>query len=149
MPQTHGDVLLHLVFSTKNRQPLIGPASKSRLHGYLGGILREMKGYPIIINGMPDHVHLLGTIPLTKSIADLVRELKTNSSKWMHDQNLGQNFEWQRGYGVFSVSRSNLEKVSKYIENQEFHHKNRSFQEEYLWFLKELGLEYDPRYIWD
>lgn len=107
-----------------------------------------MKGYPVIMNGTSDHVHLLTALPLTKSISDVVRDLKANSSKWLHQQGI-QNFGWQRGYGVFSVSRTNIDRAYRYIQNQEEHHKKHTFQEEYLKFLTDHQVEYDPRYIWD
>ena len=148
MPQTCGNVVLHLIFSTKDRRPLLTPDTRSHVFAYLGGIIRGMRGTALIVNGTADHVHILARIRPVHSPADLARVVKTNSSKWIH-QSKSARFAWQAGYGVFSVSESNVASVTKYIANQEAHHRKRSFQEEFLAFLKRNNVSYDPRYIWD
>ncbi len=148
MPQACGNLVVHLIFSTKQRLPLITTQIRSDLHAYLGGIVREMGGTALIINGITDHVHMLIRIRPAHSIAEITRVIKTNSCKWIHHK--GQNkFAWQSGYGAFSVSESGIPAVTRYIATQEEHHKTRSFQEEFVAFLKKNNVAYDERYIWD
>ena len=148
MPQTCGNVVLHIIFSTKERLPLITQEIRADLFAYLGGIIREMRGTALIINGTADHVHLLARIRPVHSPAESARVIKANSSRWVH-QAKGAKFSWQAGYGVFSVSESSVASVIKYIAEQELHHRKRSFQQEFLAFLKKNKVPYDPRYIWD
>jgi REP element-mobilizing transposase RayT len=149
MAHTCSNVLVHLIFSTKQRLPSIKPEMKTELFAYLGGIVRQIHGVALIINGTVDHVHILMRVPADHSTADMARVIKTNSSKWVHEKWPDQrNFGWQTGYGAFSVSTSNVEAVSKYIADQENHHAHRSFQEEFVIFLKKNGIPYDERYIW-
>lgn len=140
--------MVHLIFSTKERKPLITPEIRLDLFAYLGGIIREMRGTALIINGTADHVHMLVRIRPMQSAAEMARVVKTNSSRWLHAKR-GAKFAWQAGYGVFSVSESNVDAITKYIATQEEHHKKRSFQEEFLAFLKKNNVIYDERYIWD
>jgi len=146
--QTCGNVVVHLIFSTKLRKPLIAPDIRSDLFAYLGGIVRELRGTALIINGTCDHVHMLIRIRPAQSIAEIARIVKTNSSGWIR-KNGHKEFGWQAGYGVFGVSESNVPAVTKYIATQEEHHKKRSFQEEFVAFLKKNKVAYDERYIWD
>ncbi|MFZ0307711.1 MAG: IS200/IS605 family transposase [Candidatus Sulfotelmatobacter sp.] len=148
MAQTCGNVVVHLIFSTKLRQPLIGPDIRSDLFAYLGGIVRELQGTALIINGTCDHVHMLIRIRPANSIAEIARIVKTNSSGWIRKKG-PKEFAWQAGYGVFSVSESNVPAVTKYIATQEEHHRKRSFQEEFVAFLKKNNVAYDERYIWN
>jgi REP element-mobilizing transposase RayT len=148
MAQTCGNIVVHLIFSTKLRKPLIGPGIRSDLFAYLGGIVRELRGTALIINGTCDHVHMLMRIRPTLSIAEVARIVKSNSSGWIRKKG-HKEFAWQAGYGVFSVSESSVPAVTKYIATQEEHHKKRSFQEEFLAFLKKNKVAYDERYIWD
>ncbi len=148
MSQTCGNVVVHLIFSTKQRLPLITPEIRSDLFAYLGGIVREMGGTALIVNGIADHVHMLIRIRPVHSIAAMMRVIKTNSGKWIH-RNGHPKFAWQAGYGVFSVSESHIPAVTKYIATQEEHHKKHSFQEEFVAFLKKNHVAYDERYIWD
>ncbi|MFZ1005577.1 MAG: IS200/IS605 family transposase [Candidatus Sulfotelmatobacter sp.] len=148
MAQTLGNVVVHLIFSTKLRKPLIAPDIRSELFAYLGGIVRELRGTALIVNGTCDHVHMLIRIRPAHSIADIARIVKTNSSGWIH-QGGHTEFAWQSGYGVFSVSESSIPAVTKYIAAQEEHHKKHSFQEEFVAFLKKNKVAYDERYIWD
>ena len=122
---------------------------KEDLHAYMGGIVRELGGKAILINGMPDHVHLLIYLPPTVALAEAVRVLKANSSRWVHEKWPGNSkFAWQRGYGAFSVSRTIVSDVERYIATQEEHHRKITFEEEFVAFLKRHGIEYDPRYLW-
>jgi len=132
---------IHLVFSTKDRQPSISKDVQPELWSYLGGICRNQKMAPIAINGMSDHAHILFHLPPTVALSKAVQLLKTNSSKWMNDH--GRRFAWQDGYGGFSVSVSNTATVSKYIRNQEQHHRKMTFEEEYRALLKKHGIDPD------
>ncbi len=148
MSQTCGNIVVHLIFSTKQRVPLITPEIRPDLFAYLGGIVREMGGTALIVNGIADHVHMLIRIRPVHSIAEIMRIIKTNSGKWIHRKGHAK-FAWQSGYGVFSVSESNIPAVTKYIATQDEHHKKHSFQEEFVAFLKKNHVAYDERYIWD
>jgi putative transposase len=148
LSHTSGNILLHLIFSTHARRPLIKPEFRDDLFAYLGGIIREMQGTALIINGTADHVHLLVRVRPTHSAAEIARVVKTNSSRWVREK-FDAKFAWQTGYGVFSVSESSVSAVTKYIAEQEEHHKKHSFQEEYIAFLKKNHVEFDERYIWN
>lgn len=149
MPHTFTSLLFHVVFSTKDRRPQISPELSARLFPYMGGIIRERNGIPCIINGPADHVHLLISIPATESIAELLRVLKTNSSRWVHEQFPSHHqFAWQAGYGAFTVSESQRDAVRAYIAAQQEHHRKISFQEEFASFLKRHGLAYDVQESW-
>jgi putative transposase len=148
MSHTSGNILLHMIFSTHGRRPLIKPDFRADLFAYLGGIIREMDGTALIINGTTDHVHLLLRIRPAQSSAQIARVVKVNSSRWLHER-WDRKFAWQTGYGVFSVSESNVAAVTKYIAEQEVHHQKHSFQEEFVAFLKKNNVAYDERYIWD
>ena len=149
MSHTATNVLIHFIFSTHHRAPLIKPEMESDLHAYLGGIMRELGGVALCINGMPDHVHLLVRMPSTHALADVARLLKTNSSRWVHERwPQFKDFAWQTGYGAFSVSKSGLEAVRQYITRQQLHHERRSFQEEFTAFLKKNHITLDEKYLW-
>jgi len=147
MSHTSGNILLHIIFSTAQRRPLIKPEFRNDLFAYLGGIVREMHGTALIINGEPDHIHMLIRIRPAHSAAEIVRVVKTNSSRWLREKHSAE-FAWQTGYGVFSVSESSVAAVTKYIAGQQEHHKKHSFQEEFVAFLKKNNVTYDERYIW-
>jgi len=150
MSRTFTNLLTHLVFSTKDREPLIVPDLKPELYAYLGGLTRELKGKAYGINGTDDHIHMLISLPPVVSISDALRFLKSNSSGWVHDKwSRRRSFAWQLGYGAFSVSKSNVPEVLKYIRNQETHHRRVTFKEEFVDFLIKHEIEYDERYIWD
>jgi REP element-mobilizing transposase RayT len=151
MPQSLSQIYLHFVYSTKNRAPfLVDSATRNDLHAYLGGILRNHDSPPLIVGGTADHVHALCRLARTISVADLMRELKRDSSKWIKDHHRDvAEFHWQVGYGAFSVGRERVEIVRHYIANQEQHHKQITFQDEYRRILTEYGVEYDERYVWD
>ena len=148
MAHTAGNLLVHLIFSTKGRQPLIKPEIRDGMFAYMGGIVREIKGAALIVNGTADHVHMLIRIRPAQSVAEVTRIVKANSSRWAHDK-FKARFAWQTGYASFSVSQSNLPAVIEYIAGQEEHHRKHTFQEELVAFLKKNGMEYDERYIWE
>jgi len=127
MSHTCGNILLHLIFSTHERRPVIKPEFRDDLFGYLGGIVRELNGTALVINGTADHFHMLVRIRPAQSPAEIARIVKSNSSRWIRERSL--DFAWQTGHGVFSVSESNVAAVSKYIAGQEEHHKKHSFQD--------------------
>jgi REP element-mobilizing transposase RayT len=148
MPSTHLSLHYHVVFSTKARAPLIAAAWRERLHAYIGGVVRNIEGVPETIGGVADHVHLLIGLRATARLADVVRDLKAVSSRWVHDEIGERAFAWQEGYGAFTVSASQREAVREYIARQEEHHRTRTFQEEYLELLQRSGVEFDERYLW-
>ena len=150
MPQSFVCLHVHLVFSTKNRARLIDEELTTRLYDYIGGIVRRRNGALIAAGGMPDHIHLLISLGKETSISDLVRTIKSNSSKWIHETfPQRQGFRWQSGYGAFAVSQSNLEGVTSYIGGQAEHHRKESFQDELRALLKRCKIEFDERYMWD
>jgi REP element-mobilizing transposase RayT len=151
MPQSLTNLLIHLIFSTKDRRPFLSdPHLLSELHHYLGGIVNHHGGNSIIVGGVADHVHLLLVLPKTMTVSDLVRELKRASSLWLKPRDPSLNdFSWQGGYGAFSVGQGETDAVRTYIANQAEHHRKRSFQEEYRAFLNKYGIAYDERYVWD
>jgi putative transposase len=147
MPSTHLSLNIHLVFGTKNRQPMISTEWMGNLHAYLGGTVRGLGAAPLEIGGIADHVHILMGIKATHRFSDMVREIKSESSRWVHELTGRKDFAWQDGYGAFSVSPSHCAAVRTYIQNQAEHHRVKSFREEYLEFLKRAGVEYDDRYV--
>lgn len=149
MPQSLSQIYLHLVFSTKDRQPLIGTEVQPRLHAYLAGTLNAIHCPAIQVGGMPDHVHLLFRLSRTVTVADVVKASKVESSKWMKENTSQPQFAWQAGYGVFSVSASQVDTVTHYIANQAEHHQARTFQDEFRKFLENHQIEYDEAYVWD
>jgi putative transposase len=149
MSHTYTHLFVHVVFGTWDRAPLIVSQIHDELFTYMGSLARDTGAVPVIINGMPDHVHLLVSMPPTLAVAVLVREVKANSSRWIHERWPGRrNFAWQGGYGAFSVSQSVAPGVEKYIREQEEHHRKISFEEEYRALLKKHGIEFDERYLW-
>jgi putative transposase len=150
MPQSFGSLYFHLVFSTKNRMPSIVDDIQPRLFEYMGGILRNQKGRLVAAGGVEDHVHLLVSLSRQASIADTLRDLKSNSSSWVCERFSDQRrFAWQSGYGAFSVSFSAIDSVRTYLANQKEHHAKQTFQDEFIAMLKLHDLEYDERYVWD
>jgi REP element-mobilizing transposase RayT len=150
MPQSLSLVIVHIIFSTKNRDAMIPVDVRPKLHAYLATVARDAGCDCHKVGGMADHVHLAVRLSRTLTIADLIETLKTSSSKWM--KALAPDlatFSWQRGYGCFSVGPADLDSLSAYIENQEEHHRTRTFQEEYRMFLKKYGVDYDETYVWD
>ena len=149
MPQSLSKVLVHLIFSTKNREPLIGPDIRPRLHGYLVGILDKLKSPSLQTGGVADHIHILLALGRTISQAELVEEVKKSSSKWMKSDGGVAGFSWQAGYGAFSIGESQADTVIHYIQNQEEHHRKVTFQDEFRKFLERYRVAYDERYVWD
>ena len=150
MPQSLSSILIHLIFSTENREPCITEVIEKELHPYMAKIFRELKSPSLTIGGTDDHVHILFSLGRTLTIADLVEEVKTDSSKWIKTK--GQQFEnfyWQRGYGAFSIGQSQAAALKRYIARQRIHHQRVTFQDEYRKFLKSYGIDYDERYVWD
>jgi REP element-mobilizing transposase RayT len=150
MPQSLSSVLIHLVFSTKNREPFITPEIESELHPYIATIFRDHNSPSLAIDGTTDHIHLLFALGRTITVAKLVEEVKTGSSKWIKTKgHTLKNFHWQRGYGAFSIGQSNVATLKSYIRNQKEHHRRVTFQDEYRNFLKRYEIEFDERYVWD
>jgi len=140
--------LIHALFSTKDRQLWLIPEIREEAFSYLGGTINQLGGQSLLVNGPPDHVHMLFVQPRTLSIALIMEKVKAHSSSWVKDHWPNRrNFGWQTGYAAFSVSKSHVEQVKRYIGNQEEHHRKVSFQEEVIAFLKKHGAEYDPRYV--
>jgi putative transposase len=150
MPQSFSRVLTHLVFSTKDREPVILAGIRAELHSYLVGILTHIDCPPLQVGGVEDHVHLFFGLSRNHSIAQVVEKLKTSSSKWIKtkDEKFAR-FHWQAGYGAFSVSQSDAGRVIEYIKNQEEHHRKMTFQDEYRKLLEKYRQSYDERYVWD
>jgi putative transposase len=150
MPQSFVGIYVHIIFSTKNRQPLLTAEYLPCVLEYIGGTVRADRAVLLAAGGMPDHIHLMVSFGKQTDAADLVRLIKSNSSKWIHETFLAlQSFAWQAGYAAFSVSQSNRDAVKKYIENQEEHHRTPSFQDEYRRFLTAHGIAFDEQYVWD
>ncbi len=150
MAHTFTNLLTHVIFSTKDRAPYIDAEVKPELLAYLGGMVREVDGKSYAINGMADHIHLLIGLPPTMALSNAMKIVKANSSRWVSQKWAEKRAcGWQTGYGAFSVSRSNVPEVLKYITNQEEHHRKITFQEEFIAFLKKHGIGYDEHYIWE
>jgi len=148
MSHTYCCSLFHCVFSTKERRKFISFEIQPRLWAYMGGIARERGMTALAIGGTDDHVHMLLSLSASMPVAQAMREIKSASSRWMHETCNLQNFEWQEGYGAFSIGCSQTEATLAYIASQPEHHKKRDFQDEFITFLKKHHVEYDPRYIW-
>ena len=149
MANSYTSLFAHIIFSTHNREPLLKSEWRERLFAYMGGIARENKIKAVSIGGVMDHAHMLVLIPANIPIAKDVQLVKGGSSKWLHENNTSlKNFAWQEGYGAFSISAAQVPEVAAYIAGQEEHHRIKSFQEEYLSFLKECNVDYDERYVW-
>jgi len=150
MPQSLSKLYVHLVFSTKDREPLLLRPLRERVHAYLATVLKNLDSPAQKIGGTSDHVHILFRMSKNHALADVVETVKTSSSKWIKTQSPAlRSFHWQNGYGGFSLSPSEVEAVAEYIDHQEEHHRVASFQEEYQKLLQTYGVEYDERYMWD
>ena len=150
MAQSLSSILIHLIFSTKQREPFIKPEIEPELHAYLAAVFHECKSPSLLVGGAEDHIHALFTLSRTASIADVAQEVKKSSSKWIKTKGRElRNFQWQAGYGAFSIGQSNVKAVRKYIANQKEHHSHRTFQDEYRALLKKYNVQYDERYVWD
>jgi REP element-mobilizing transposase RayT len=150
MASTLTNLLYHIVFSTKHRHPIITKAIRDDLYAYIGGIVRGEGGVLLEIGGMPDHVHLVVRFRAEPSVATMLRKIKSKSSQWLNAKpNRPGRFQWQVGYGAFTVSASQLAKVRNYVRNQEQHNRRATFQDEFRQLLMRNGIEYNERYIWD
>jgi len=147
MPTTHSSLLYHLIFATKQREPVIAVAWRAKLHEYLGGTARGLGATTLGVGGVADHVHLLVSLKPTHCISDFMRELKKSSSSWVRETIGLKSFHWQEGYSAFTVSASSRESVRTYIAAQEKHHRVKSFQEELIDFLQKSGVDYNERYL--
>lgn len=150
MPQSLSQLYAHLIFSTKDRLPFLKDDIRQRVHGYLAATIRDMGSPFVVVGGATDHVHILFDMGRIHAAKDFVEQIKRESSKFIKTlrPNL-DSFYWQRGYAIFSVSRTHRESVSEYIQSQEEHHRVKSFQEEYREFLNRYGIEFDEQYVWD
>ena len=150
MPGTHSNILFHIVFSTKRRYPIIHEALEPELYQYISGIISGEGGHVLAINGTPDHIHIIVRLKPKHIIPDLLRRIKANSSKWLNEhRKIKGKFSWQTGYGIFSVSESQLGAVISYVGNQKGHHREKTFQVEFVGMLDKHGVDYDPQYLWD
>ena len=150
MPQSLVKNYIHITFSTKNRQPLIDDEIKEELFSYLGGICKNLDCNPLIVGGHRNHVHILCLLSRKVALMKLIEEVKSHSSKWIKTKGLQyKNFYWQNGYGSFSVNPAQTDRVKKYILNQDKHHKETTFKDEYRSFLNDYLVNYDERYVWD
>jgi REP element-mobilizing transposase RayT len=141
---------IHIIFSTKHRQPFIDIAIENELFSYLGGICKNMECQPITIGGYQDHIHILCLLSRKTTLAKLLEEIKSHSSKWIKTKGENyKNFYWQDGYGAFSVNPKEIDIVIKYISTQKEHHRKKTFQREFIQFLEKYQVEYDERYLWD
>src|ERR1700726_308216 len=148
VPQSLANILTHLIFLTKNREPLLANKDlRQRAHAYLAAVLKDIQCPALIVGGVADHVHILCQLAKTRSVSDIVEHLKTSSSKWLKTQG-SRTFSWQRGYGAFSVSQSHVDAVISYIEKQEDHHRTITFEEEFRLILKRYRVAFDERYLW-
>ncbi len=150
MPQSLSRIILHIVFSTKNREPFLKDEIGKRMHAYLATVCRDCDAEAYRVGGVADHVHLACKLPRTITVSKLLETTKKESSKWIKKQGDGyKNFYWQGGYGAFSVSPSHLDPLIAYVENQAEHHRKETFQDEFRRLLKKYGIDYDERYVWD
>lgn len=149
MAHTYVQLYYHIVWSTKDRTLSIPSALEERLHAFIGGAFKTKGCVCLQVGGMPDHIHVLVTIPPVSAVAEVVRNVKVASTKWVHKTHPScKDFAWQEGYGAFSVSESKREIVRQYIQNQKDHHQGRNFQDEFLLLLEQHNVTFDPKYLW-
>jgi REP element-mobilizing transposase RayT len=150
MGQSLAKIVVHLIFSTKDRLPALTPAVRGELNAYMVGILRELESPALLVNSVADHAHILFVLSKNVALAKAVEEVKKGSSKWLKTKGAEfADFHWQNGYGGFSVSESSVAAVKRYIADQEEHHRRKTFQDEFRAFLQRYGVEYDEQYVWD
>jgi len=147
MPQALTKNLIHLVFSTKLRQPLIDAAAKPKLHAYLSGIFDNLNSHALRTGGTVDHVHILFNLSKTQALSTVVQEVKQDSSKWM--KQYVSEFYWQSGYGAFSIGESTIAPLCAYIDGQEEHHRKTTFEEEFRKLCVQYNVELNEKYVWD
>jgi len=150
MPHSYHNLIYHIVFGTKEFRPWLDADVAPRVHEYLGGTVRAVGGVSLGINGVADHVHVLARLRQDKAVSDVLRDIKANSSGWIHRTFPElDGFAWQGGYGAFTVSKSQVRRVQEYIGGQAEHHKRTTFQEEFVKLLQAHGVEFDERYLWE
>lgn len=150
MPQSLAKIIVHIVFSTKHHAPFLTDDVRQELFAYMAGILKELDAAPILINGTEDHVHVLCQLPRNHAPSTIIQKIKSASSRWIKTKSPQlEHFQWQSGYGIFSVSQSHADSVKRYITNQQTHHKTLSFKDEFRRFLDKYKVQYDERYVWD
>ena len=150
MPGTFSKIYIQIVFAVKGRENLIAGSWKTELHKYIAGIIKGKGQKPIIVNGMPDHIHAFVGLKPAMAISDLARDIKNNAANFINDHHfIKGKFCWQEGYGAFSYSYSQIDQVYDYIHNQEQHHQTKTFKQEYLGFLKKFEIEYDEKYLFE
>ena len=150
MPQSLSKVIVHIVFSRKEREPWVDENVRSRMHAYLATICRDLGAEFVHAGGVADHVHIVTMLPRTLSQAQLIEHIKKTSSKWIKTIDIRYRaFSWQRGYGAFSVSPNQLGTVVDYVDSQPEHHRTRTFQEEYRELLRKHWVDFDEQYVWD
>ncbi|MDR0692138.1 MAG: transposase [Prevotellaceae bacterium] len=149
MSQSLSKLYVHIIFHVKKEEELIRPEDEKELYAYIGGIIKHLSSFPVKINGMGNHIHVLSTLSKNISLADFVEEIKKNSSRWIKTKGAHyRNFAWQSGYAGYSVSQSKVATVEKYIERQKEHHRAVSFREEYLRFLNKNDVAFNEAYLW-
>jgi REP element-mobilizing transposase RayT len=149
MASTLSNLVYHIIFSTKGREPMIVPEIRDELHRYIGGIIKGESGVLLQIGGMPDHIHMVIKLKPIHSLSEIMRKVKGSSSKWINEQNrIAGGFAWQEGYGAFTVSESQISVVLQYVKEQQNHHRNRSFKDEFIRVLQRHRVEYEERYLW-
>ena len=147
---SHTQLTYHVVFSTKYRRPVMSANIRERVYEYMGGTIRGRKGHLLEVGGVEDHIHLLMNIPPTESVSNFIRDVMSGTSKWINDSNLvSQDFRWQKGYGAFTVSFSQIESVRDYIQNQEIHHRKLTFKQEYVLMLKRHNIQFEDRFLFE
>ena len=150
MSQSLSNILVHIIFSTKLSKPFIAQSIKNELYSYMASILKDCDCSPIIIGGIEDHVHVLCKLSKTRSMSSVIEDVKKKSSKWIKTRGIEyKNFYWQNGYGAFSIGESQVKTLKEYIQDQEEHHRKKSFKEEFREILNRIGVSYDERYLWD
>ena len=150
MAQSLSKVVLHIIFSTKDRESWLDSDVRPRMHAYLAAVCRDLGAQLVRVGGVADHVHIVTTLPRTLSQAQMIERIKKVSSKWIKTLDARyRGFFWQGGYGAFSVSPSQLDAVLQYVDTQQEHHRTRTFQDEYRELLRRHGIDFDERYVWD
>ena len=148
MPSTHVSLHYHVVFATKDREPWFPPSLRRRLHEYLGGVVRHLNGVAHAVGGTGDHLHIAMGLKATHCLADVMREIKSESSRWIHEELRLAGFAWQEGYGAFTFGAQDRDSVCRYVLDQEEHHRVKTFQQEYMQMLQRGMVEYEERYLW-
>ena len=149
MASTYTSLTYHIVFSTKYRRPTLTDAIRAETCNYMAGIIAHKQGQVLEMGGVNDHIHLATSCPPTIALADFVRDIKANSSKWLREEKGRRDFQWQTGYGAFTVSCSQVETLRQYVRNQAEHHRRRSFEEEFRAILQRHGIEFDEKYLFE